>query len=339
MSIPSIPITRIVPATCAYALVVASAGFGAVFAWKIGSQHSLALGVLTVMFAVALEGIKPIAVCSAFRPSSVGNFIASLIVGLVAIAYSLTSELSLVAMSKGDLAASRESVSEASQRAKEALGRAKTELEALPRTRPVAALEALARAGSKERCAVENGTGKWVCPTKTAIQTELGIARRRVELERVLASDVGMQTNTSVGSSDPGSASLVTYLGLLGIVVPVSVVAQWLNLIPVLALEVGSALALVIVPRKAPEAPKALATLPEPHQNHANQATLIPPLHGQILDHVRGSGGSVRTTERGLAARLGSSKPTIHRALQELANDGLLILRSSKQGGTVLRVA
>lgn len=322
---------------CAYSLILASAGFGAVFAWKIGIQHSLPLAVLTVMFAVALEGIKPLAVCGVFLPASLGNFVASLLVASAAIAYSLTSELSLVAMSRGDLTASREQAADARRNEQERRARAKAELTSLSSSRPVAELEALLKASSRERCAVENGTGKWVCPSKAGVQAELGRAKRRHELEVILAAPSGESAGT-VANADPGSLALSTYLAAIGITVSVSAVGQWLLLIPVLALELGSALALVLVPRNRMEQPKALEIRDEPQMAHAAQATLIPPLHGQILDHLKTHGGSVRTTERGLAARLHSSKPTIHRALQDLAGNGLLILRPSKQG-TVLRLA
>ena len=58
---------RLVASACAVGLVVASAGFGAVFAWQIGIQHGFVLACLTVLFAVALEGIKPLAINAALQ--------------------------------------------------------------------------------------------------------------------------------------------------------------------------------------------------------------------------------------------------------------------------------
>ena len=63
-------VTTIVATACATALVIASAGFGGVFAWKIGIEHSYLLACLTVLFAVALEGIKPLAISAAFLAQS-----------------------------------------------------------------------------------------------------------------------------------------------------------------------------------------------------------------------------------------------------------------------------
>ena len=50
-----------------------------------------------------------------------------------------------------------------------------------------------------------------------------------------------------ISDHDPKAAITYTYLGALGIVVSVEIVAQWLNLIPVIAIELGSALAMVVV--------------------------------------------------------------------------------------------
>ena len=48
-----------IPAGC---LVIASAGFGAVFAWQTGSTHGPLLGCLSVLMALGLEAAKPLAV-------------------------------------------------------------------------------------------------------------------------------------------------------------------------------------------------------------------------------------------------------------------------------------
>jgi hypothetical protein len=57
---------RVVATGCVIGLVVASAGFGAVYAYRVGIEHSLALASLTVLFALALEGMKPLAIAQAF---------------------------------------------------------------------------------------------------------------------------------------------------------------------------------------------------------------------------------------------------------------------------------
>ena len=137
---------RLVASACAVGLVVASAGFGAVFAWQIGIQHGILLASLTVLFAVALEGIKPLAINAAILALGSWSFMrgaALLLLGTVAIVYSLTSELSLMAGSRGDLSAKREQAQDASRRAQESHQRAKQELATLKPSRPIGELGAL----------------------------------------------------------------------------------------------------------------------------------------------------------------------------------------------------
>src|SRR5262245_24372353 len=86
-------------------------GMGGLFAYTIGIQHGPLLAGLTVLMAAALEGIKPLAVSSAlasFRGFAIVRGLLLTLLACVAIAYSLTAELSLVAGSRGDLAARRE---------------------------------------------------------------------------------------------------------------------------------------------------------------------------------------------------------------------------------------
>ena len=49
---------RVVAVTSATGLVIASAGFGGVFAYKVGVQHSILLAGLTVLMALALRGCE-----------------------------------------------------------------------------------------------------------------------------------------------------------------------------------------------------------------------------------------------------------------------------------------
>lgn len=361
MSIHSTGVVRLVAGASAIALVIASAGFGGVFAWKIGSQHSYILGCLTVLFALALEGIKPLAVCGVFTPRSLGSFIASLLVASTAIAYSLTSELSLVAMSKGDLRSEREKASSSSQKAEDRYGRASKELASLKPSRPVAEVEALVASYGRGqgRCAVENGTGRMVCPqaAPTSLLAELARAKRKAELDAIL-NEAAPNTGTVV--ADPGSQALATYLGSLGIVVSPDTLSQWLNLIPVLALELGSALAFVVVgslpkgieiAQPQPITLVQTTTKPRPTtvvQPKPQPLTVVQPskpqpitlptalpspqLAGILVRYLQDHGGSIFTTERGLAEVLGSNKPMVRKTMHILANQGVLALEATKRG-------
>src|SRR5689334_21107582 len=94
----------------AYSLIFASCGFAAAFAWKIGSQHSFILGVVTVLFAVALDCIKPLSIGAAFQAfaaSSIVRGILLIVLGCVAVLYSLSAEISLIATNRTDIVAER----------------------------------------------------------------------------------------------------------------------------------------------------------------------------------------------------------------------------------------
>lgn len=99
---------RIITAASATALVIASAGFGAFYAWTAGSHHGPVLGILFVVMALGLEGAKPFAVEGIFtslRSWSFGRAAAMAALAVVAVAYSLTAELSLMASIRADSAA------------------------------------------------------------------------------------------------------------------------------------------------------------------------------------------------------------------------------------------
>ena len=95
---------RAIAALCAAGLVLASTGFGAIYAWTTGSQYGLMLGADAVLMAVALEGAKPLAVAgafAAFRSWAIVRGSGLSLLAVAAIAYSLTSELALIACSTG----------------------------------------------------------------------------------------------------------------------------------------------------------------------------------------------------------------------------------------------
>lgn len=83
--------------------VVASAGFGAVFAWQTGSTYGVLLGSLAVIMALSLEVAKPLAVVGmieAGRKWEFGRAVLLAVLASIAILYSLTAELQLVASSR-----------------------------------------------------------------------------------------------------------------------------------------------------------------------------------------------------------------------------------------------
>lgn len=148
---PSSRTARTLALASAACLVVASAGFGSVYAWATGSQHGIVLGGLSVLMAVSLEASKPLALAGslgAFSSLKLIRGIALILLAAVAILYLLTSELTLMAGARGDVVAGREAALKTSvnaeaeaQRARTRYETAKTELATLTTTRPASELQ------------------------------------------------------------------------------------------------------------------------------------------------------------------------------------------------------
>jgi hypothetical protein len=126
--------TRLLVSAGAALLVIASAGFGILFAWQVGSKHDAVLGALSVAMALGLELSKPFAISSAFaslRQWRVITAAALALVGALAVGYSLQAELTFMSMTRGDLVAERASVRDAAQRADDRYKKAIADLDAL----------------------------------------------------------------------------------------------------------------------------------------------------------------------------------------------------------------
>lgn len=256
-------------------LVVASAGFGGFYAFRVGSEVSYALGMLTVLFAIALECLKPLAFAAAFAAFNSWAILRGLclaLLGLIAAAYSLTAELSLISMSRGDLAAHRSSTARQSTIKGERIDAARKELATLVVTRSVSELEALVEGTScpgSRQVQVANGRRDTVivanthCTKLTKVKTELGRAKRKAELEVIIANAATSgKEGAGGGESDPGAVNLAIYLSALGLNISSETVGRWLALIPTLAIEIGSSLAAILVsslaaqPKGNPAQPK-----------------------------------------------------------------------------------
>lgn len=362
-------LTRTLAFASASCLVIASAGMGAIWAWSTGSQHGLALGALSVLMAVALECCKPLALSHAL--SAFGSFklvrgLALTLLAGVAIAYSLTAELGLMAGARGDVVAERSAALRASsdaqgdaQRARERYDAAKTELANLPASRPAAEVQAevdaLLLTPGADGCTTINGrVTKTVCPQVAALRIELGRAQRRSALEALMAQPMPAAPHAAhdVGQADPAAAALVVYLTALGVAVAPERLTEWLALIPVLALEVGSALAGVLVQavsppaaRRTPERRSEAVTgeevghgvdHPEPPLI-TDDAAAREKVKIAILDQLEKRGGSVASSERGLAALIGTSRPTVRRAIHGLMLAGVIAAEAGRNG-TLLRL-
>ena len=246
--------TRTLAAICAAGLVIASAGFGAVYAWTSGAAHGPLMASLTVLMAVALEGCKPLAVAAAFtafRSWAPMRGAALSLLAFVAIAYSLTAELTLMATARSDLVAERVAAAKTAKSADGKRERIEAELVKLPSARPVETVRSeiighLADPRVGDCNTIDGPRSRAICPTVNMLRVELGNAQRREKLETELAA---LQTNrqTTDKKADPGAHALSVYLAALGLTVASGLLSDWLTLIPVLALEIGAALAVLLV--------------------------------------------------------------------------------------------
>ncbi|WP_072395468.1 hypothetical protein [Hyphomicrobium sp. CS1GBMeth3] len=359
----------------AIGLVIASTGFGAVYAWTTGAHHGIALGCLMVVMAVALELAKPLSVAAAFaafRSWSIFRGAALAILAAVAVAYSLTAELSLMATSRGDLAANREAsikaasaIEDEAQRARDRYERATAELDALPSTRPASELQAeidgLLLTPGADECAEINGkVTREVCPKVAALRAERARAERRTELESILATplpSIPQSSMQAVSKSDPAASALSAYLSLLGFAVAPAVLSEWLVLVGVLALEVGSAMAGILAqsfagPARAVQAPAIRKQENEPaavqtrpvQVVHAEKTAAAEPVDhtrekvkAAIVKQLKVSGGSVSSGERGLAKLIGANRSTMRRAINGLVTAGVIAAEATRNG-TMLRL-
>lgn len=241
----------------AAALVIASAGFGAIYAWTTGSKHGPLLGALSVLMALGLEGAKPFAIEGVFvalRSWSIGRAIAMAALGLVAVAYSVTAELSLTASIRADIVAKHTLAGDAAEAARARYSDAKHELAALPSSRPAgtvaAEIERLRTTPGLISCDDTSAKGygpitRRTCADIATLRAEGEIAAQRERLRQALAAAERDLTTTSPPSkSDPAASALATYVAVFGLSVAPASLSDWLALVPVLALEIGSALAL-----------------------------------------------------------------------------------------------
>lgn len=368
-SIPTLLLSQI----SAVGLVLASAGLGAVYAWTTGSQHGAGLAALMVLMAVALEVAKPLSLATAFaafRSWAIVRGAALALLAAVAIAYSLSAELALMAGARGDVVAERQSILDTStnaatdaRRARDRYETASKELAMLQPSRPAGELQAeidrLLLTPGADGCATINGkVTREVCPRVAALKVEKARADRRAELEAIMATPLpAIATTTtqggkSVKDADPGTSALATYLAALGFVVPTDVLSKWLALVPVLALEVGSALAGILVqaisiarPQTASVGRKEVVTIaprselvdPVVHPENTDDAATRERVKAAILNQLEKCGGSVASSERGLAALIGASRPTVRRAINGLALAGIVAAETTRSG-TMLRL-
>lgn len=359
--------TNIIPKLAAASLITASAGLGAYYAWTSGAHHGPVLALLLVLMAIGLELAKPFSIAAAFEAFRSWRLVqgaALVVLGLVAVTYSLTAELSLMASARGDLVAERASQSDSGAKANDRYDRAKLELLTLPTTRPMAELEAkiagLLQTPGADGCREINGrVTREICPQVTELKAEAARAERREKLEAAL-SEVEQKSGegTVIKAADPGATALAAYLGLIGLDVKPTLLTELLILVGVLALEIGSALSLVMVRavsqvvenRDASNVktdavqqplPEAMVPVVHPVVTGVSEEpeTAREDVKKRILKQVKASGGSVSGSQRGLSKLIGADKTTMRRAINGLVAAGVLAMEANRSGTLLKMVA
>lgn len=349
----------------AASLITASAGLGAYYAWTSGVHHGPVLACLLVLMALGLEGAKPVSIAAAFdawRSLRVVQGAALAVLGIVAVSYSLTAELSLIATSRGDVVAERSAQSDSTTKANDRYDRAKAELASLTPARPKAELDAkvaaLLQTKGADGCRVINGkVTAELCPKIADLRIEAGRAERRDQLETTMREAEGQTGGgVTIKAGDPAATALAAYLSLVGFQVDAKLLTELLILVGVLALEVGSALSLVMVRAVSPvtpnhvaevvnlpmvQAPAEDAVVPVVHTENsgdpADAETTREDVKRRVLTQLRKSGGKVSGSQRGLAKLIGADKTTMRRAINGLVLAGVVALQATRSG-TMLRL-
>jgi hypothetical protein len=116
-------------------------------------------------------------------------------------------------------------------------------------------------------------------------------------------------------AADPAAAALASYLRLFGVAIPAPILSEWLVLVGVIALELGSALSIVLV-RSVSGGPRwALSTGGVPQDAAATK----------IVDTLREQGGRARSgSVRRLGQAIGECKSTTWNALAALIAGGVI---------------
>jgi hypothetical protein len=334
--------------------------------------------------ALGLEGAKPFAVAGAFHSFGrwrLGQGLALASVGALAVLFSLTAELTFMAMARGDLVAERSGEADAAKKAEARYARAEAELTTLAAARPASELvpqiaKLKATPGSNACKRINGDISREVCGQVADLEAEAARDTRRRELEATMRDAEAERSKTpGVMAADPGASALSLYVATIGVTVSPELLSMWLPLIGVLALEVGAAFAVLLVkavePAPAHRAPGSAAN-DAPHvaapalpqlvtaevpqivpEAQAQDAPAAPPkvrakrptkddddsgggsrrrALGDLLGRLKSQGGELTATSRGLAALLGTSKGTVHRAIADAMAAGMIRVEATMAG-------
>lgn len=369
-------------------LVSASAALGAYYGLQVGSHIHVALGVVFAGAALGGEMLKPFAVAQALSAMRSREWLQGLscaALALVCVAYSFAAELSLAAGARGDLAAQRAATADAREATKARRDRAVSELATLQPARSADALQPLIEAIKQTKGA--NGciqrpqvsAAREACAKAAALESEAANFKRRAELEAAIAkadAELARPDTQQTGAADPLAAVVAAYATAAGYDVDADAVAPWLALIPVLFLEISSALSLVVLrsvsaPAPAQQTPAGglgasagQAREPDPlpmppaeqtpasDETDGSDETNVQPIRptrkprgleeqkiaNAVLAFLAECGGKTFAGQRAIARAVGYSKSRVNEVLNDLAAAGEIAMRPTPQG-TALALA
>jgi len=314
-------------------LIFAACAMNATHAWQLGiSDGPFRAGVLAGA-SIGAAILAPVAFLAVVRGRGFGPRCVALLLAIGCLAYTSASSLGFLAGSR-DLGVSERSIA----------------------ADAYADRRALADAARKELASLKG-------------QTKAVLDRRR-ELQTILAGS-GKQTEARPVQKDAQAAALAFYMRAAGWQVTDTAVGTWLSLIMVLILEAAAALSLTVdaalrpTPRrKAVEAPQTATAPgqvpdarkpaeepvrpsrvapgrkddddqppPKPRDRGGRPRDVIP---AEAIAKIRAKGGKVAGSVNGIGKLIGTkSKTTAHRVLHELADAGLITLRTSANGVAV----
>jgi biotin operon repressor len=235
---------------CAFALLSASVVMNGTYGWQRGGDV-LALRLVWASLAAA-SAISATLAWPAFSKAVEQRKWSAAAVAFVGLllftSYNCAAAIGSAAGGRTNAAAAEYGTDDKRAKAQAAYNAAKSELDALKASRPVAELEPLVEAARPVcRIVVTNRKRETVCAKPAALTAELGRAKRREALEVKMAKAAEDLTSTGparVANSDAKAIS--TYLTGLGWEVTEDRVNKWLVLLAVLLVECGGGIALTI---------------------------------------------------------------------------------------------
>jgi hypothetical protein len=343
----------------------ASGTINVTYGWQKGGDLAASLTWAAVAAAVAIVfALSWPALIRSLEARRWSAALVALVALVLAGSYSVTAALGSAAGGRANAAITETATADARKKAQDAYDAAKSELAILKPARPVAELEAIVARNPEAggRCAIQNGTGRLVCPPHPLVP-ELARAKRRAELEAKMEREVTKLANTSpTKQANSDAQTLARYLQALGVNTTPEHLNDLLVLLAVLMIEAGGGLSLALgmalsappVARaearmdgrcSAPEhlrtpqhtAPNAQAHTPTEHPNTAVRTPDHPrpmavrPAPG-VAEWLAQQGGRAETSRRRLATALGRSPSAVHDELRRLAASGAITMTAGPRG-------